>query len=668
MEVSDELKPEKLVTETGHGMTPVSTKTTRPPPTVYSYTLCHISHCDIKLMYDMFGLTPTLITCTSKFPIIRLGKMEAKATGNYSLANAISVRDAGLALACLAGHRASLLIARTAMKRFMPTTYGQLKQDQGSRFPAYFVFIVGIVWTTMSAPICLGAFVFTPADTDQTRVHSRMSTMEKICLSSRGALWTSELPRLSYSSEYLIHHILSLSSLAIILFNNLPRRPLYLIYAGLITELLSDAIALLKFEGKNHKNSRLYAQITVINAISLLIVRALPSITVTLSVLMPVKRISELNYIASVVFYCGWLIRLAFKQLSIQGVVQLVLVRPGYIRIGQRTRITLYRTMLSLSIVTAQVVTAAVYCSQRDVLLLDIENHDLIISGLGIVIAGLVGAKAINYLMLAIDCSPSTAPRSYPPAQGTPPNPDSVCTSLASTLDPDRCTVSFCKMFGVPFLDTISLNGISIQGGILFSALWVSQIHYIAPTLARDVLLASMALALLIGEAVGRIGCYFGGCCGARLDQNHVSKIPSVQILASVLNLIAFFGLVITLNYGLMSLPEMGCTAMAVNAAIRLVVNRLRNDAMDTSTGSTTIFAACQLFLSTWIYFSVRRSHDQEVSSTIRAAAYMIGMSLTFAISGRALCLTLAQSPIWTKLSWLLKPIVLHGWGIYSFE
>ncbi|KAL6799256.1 hypothetical protein GGI42DRAFT_327284 [Trichoderma sp. SZMC 28013] len=42
----------------------------------------------------------------------------------------------------------------------------------------------------------------------------------------------------------------------------------------------------------------------------------------------------------------------------------------------------------------------------------------------------------------------------------------------------------------------------------------------------------------------------------------------------------------------------------------------------------------------------------------------MIGASLLFAISGRSLCLTLAQSTIWTKLSWLLKPFVL----VYLFS
>ncbi|KAL6814288.1 hypothetical protein J3E69DRAFT_347023 [Trichoderma sp. SZMC 28015] len=128
--------------------------------------------------------------------------------------------------------------------------------------------------------------------------------------------------------------------------------------------------------------------------------------------------------------------------------------------------------------------------------------------------------------------------------------------------------------------------------------------------------------------------------------------------------MIAFFGLVTTLNCGLMSLPEMGCTAMVVNAAIRLVVDRLRNDAMDKAVGSTTIFAGCQLFLSSWAYFSVRPSYDQEVSFAIKATACMMGTSLIFAVSGRAVWLRLAQSPIWTKLSWLLKPIVF----VYLFS
>ncbi|EHK26479.1 uncharacterized protein TRIVIDRAFT_218636 [Trichoderma virens Gv29-8] len=590
--------------------------------------------------------------------------MEAKATSEQSLASAISVSDAGWVLVCLAGHRVSLFIARTAMKRFFPTTYAQLKKDQGSRFPAYFVFVVGIVWTIISAPICLGAFVSTPADTDQPGVHPRMSTMERVCLSSRGALWISELPLLSYSSGYIVHHALSLSSLAIIIVNSLPRRPLYLIYAGLITELFSDTVALLRFGGQNHKNSRLYAHISVINALSLLIVRALPAITVTLSVLMPVKRMSGLNYIACVVFYCVWLLRLAFKQLSMLGVVELVLVRPGYIRLGQRTRITLYRLMLGLSIVAVEMVTAAVYCSQRDVLLSSTESHDLVIAGLGTVIAGLFGAKAVNSLMLAIDYSRSKTLHSYPPARRTFPNSDSVFTFFAKTSDPESRTVSFYKMSGVPFLDIISLNGISIQGGILFSALWVSQIHYAAPTVARDVLLASMALALLLGEAIGRIGCYFGGCCGARHDQNRADKIPSVQLLTSTLNLIAFLGLATALNCGLMSLLETGCTAMAVNAAIRLVVDRLRNDAMEKAVGTATVFAGCQLFLSSWIYFSLRRGHDREVSFVISATIYMVAKSLMFAISGRVTWLTLAQLPLRTKLSWLLRPIVF----VYLFS
>ncbi|KAL7907552.1 hypothetical protein GGI35DRAFT_454385 [Trichoderma velutinum] len=603
--------------------------------------------------------------CISKLAIIGTGKMELIGSSEYSLANAVCARDAGLALVCLAVHRVALLIARTAMKRFMPMTYAQLKQDQGSRFLACFVFIVGIVWTAISAPICLGAFVYTPADTDQAGVQPQMSAMERICLSSRGALWISELPRLSYSSEYLVHHTLSLSSLTIVIFNSLPRRPLYLIYAGLITELFSDTVALLKFRGQNHKNSKLYAYITVINALSLLIVRALPAITVTLSVLMPVKRISGLNYIAGVVFYCVWLLRLAFKQLSMQGVVGLVLARPGYIRIGQRTRITLYRLILGLSIVATEVVTAAVYCSQRDILLSDIETHDLIIAGLGTVIAGLFGAKVVNSLMLAIDWSPSNTLHSYLFGEGASPNLDSVCASLTRTFDPNSRTVSIYKMFGVQFLHTVSLNGISIQGGILFSALWVSQIYYVAPTVARDVLLASMALALLVGEAIGRIGCYFGGCCGARHDQSRVDqKIPCVQLLTSMLNMVAFIGLVAALKYDLMSLLEMGCTAMAVNAAIRLVVDRLRNDAMDKVVGSTTIFAGCQLFISSWIYFSLKRSHDREVSFAISATVYMVGKSLVFAISGRALWLTLDQLPLRTKLSWLLKPIVF----VYLFS
>lgn len=128
------------------------------------------------------------------------------------------------------------------VKRWDPSFYADLKLDPSRKLAPYFVFPLGILITFVTTPICLSAYANTPVDADESGAPRPFTPAGKICLASRGVLWASELAPLSFSPEYVAHHVLSLSSLLLVLVRNLPRQALYLIYTGLVTELLSDSV------------------------------------------------------------------------------------------------------------------------------------------------------------------------------------------------------------------------------------------------------------------------------------------------------------------------------------------------------------------------------------------------------------------------------------------
>ncbi|EFQ34323.1 uncharacterized protein GLRG_09467 [Colletotrichum graminicola M1.001] len=165
-----------------------------------------------------------------------------------------------------------------AAKRFNPDFYAKLELDRHRKLRPYFVFPLGILLTLFTTPTCLAAYGETPSAADTFGTDRSFTTNGKICLGSRAVLWVSEMPLLSYSSEYVTHHLLSLGSLALVLVGKSPRRPIYLIYAGLVTELFSDAVALMRFHGRNPANSPTFRRVMLANILSMVSLRIIPAI------------------------------------------------------------------------------------------------------------------------------------------------------------------------------------------------------------------------------------------------------------------------------------------------------------------------------------------------------------------------------------------------------
>jgi hypothetical protein len=569
----------------------------------------------------------------------------------------LPTKDLQYVVAGFIGYQTLIALARGITFLSNRTFYEQLKNDTKWKFRAYFVFPVGFMITLATVPICIEAYASTSAESDTTVTMPAMSLAGKICVGSRGVLWISELPLLSYSSAYINHHILSLSSLALILLNDLPRRPLYLIYAGLVTELFSDTVAVLKFHGFNSSNSRIYAGAATASALSLVILRAVPALAITTSALMLPSTRAEQAYVAAVIFYCGWLLRLSYMQLKQIGLVRIVLNRPAHFVIGNQSRISIFRILLGLSMTMTQASSAIFYYSNKSEVVSAPEIYFLSITGLGTVFAGLFGAKIINSLM--------TLPlkQSNPPSQRRKGDEGQNSEHLVVSKALPSWMLSITERYVDPLIgQDYSLNGISIQGGVLFAASWLAFGPTAASPVNRSLLVASTLLSLPLGEALGRVGCFFGGCCGSMRDENGEPLYPPVQFLTSLMNLSLFLSLINAFNAGVFDVYKAAAIASAGNAAIRLVVDPLRNDTNGNHMNITSFFAGGQLLLSS--LFIIENKAGQDV---IPVSIATVAVCLTLFCCARVArtAYILLMRFVWrSQMKWLIRPVNL----VYTFS
>ncbi|WYZ36035.1 hypothetical protein EsH8_X_000682 [Colletotrichum jinshuiense] len=224
--------------------------------------------------------------------------------------------DATSFLAGLAVYQLLNRVLHKLARRLDPAFYATLELDKSRKLAPYFVFPVGLLVTLVTAPICLSAYNETPPATDVFAAQRPFTTSGKICLASRGVLWISELPLLSYSPEYFAHHVLALASLLVTLVQSAPRRPFYLIYAGLATEIFSDTIALLRHHGRNAGNSSVFRRAMVANVVTMVVLRIVPIAAFAATMPRPSP-----DFIAGVTMYCVYLARLTYIQLRTLGFI-----------------------------------------------------------------------------------------------------------------------------------------------------------------------------------------------------------------------------------------------------------------------------------------------------------------------------------------------------------
>ncbi|KAK5996347.1 hypothetical protein PT974_01681 [Cladobotryum mycophilum] len=553
-------------------------------------------------------------------------------------------------IAGLAAYELVQVFLHTFTKRFNPSFYATLHKDPSFKLRPYFVFISGIALTIFTTPICLNAYTSTPADTDIFG-HSRgFSSAEKICLSSRGVLWIAELPLLTYSTEIVTHHILALSSLATILVTNFPRRPLYLIYAGLITELFSDSFCMLRIHGQNAENSKTFRICMLSNAFALILLRVIPITAFIMTVFMPAADIRTWVYTAAIAFYCGYMLYCSYLQLSVLGYIKLVKDRPAYLQIMGKYHISLYSMLFGTAMVAAQASTIAMFRWSRDEPLTDGENRSLAIMGLGAAATGLLGATLLY---------PAFEDRKHSTSNDIAPAGCSVGLAVQARTTNITIQGGPSGPLSQPPLRSGCTIRFAIQGGILSAACFLLSSLTLSPIPQKPALLSAMALSLPLGESIGRVGCHYAGCCGSKLHHGKENHGP-VQLLSSTMNMAAFAVLSSLVLKSTLSLYEAGALAILANASIRLSVDPLRESGSikGNKLPVTTRFALGQLFLSCILLAGIELTTMQNTIDTITSTMKATLLTLLTTYFARTAWATLMQRmQSFTHLAPLVRPL-----------
>jgi prolipoprotein diacylglyceryltransferase len=252
-----------------------------------------------------------------------------------------------------------------------------------------------------------------------------------------------------------------------------------------------------------------------------------------------------------------------------------------------------------LAIAAVQLFSARLYLHSSELVSHQAEV-DLALTGFGAVL--LVGAARLAF-------KPSTS------------SSDSECTGDASQShqDSESQAVTLAKLsMSSPKTNYTAIircrpafNGLSVQGATLFATAWVLMSPLsLCGTIDRRLLLSTMAVCLPLGEGIGRIGCFFAGCCGSvRLGSGSGrEKYPSLQLLSTAMNLASFAWCMYRFPA---SLTQAGCTSAAANALIRCLVDPLRQDVSSNPFSRARIFALGQLSVSVAIMLRhLANEHD----------------------------------------------------------
>ncbi|XWW98737.1 hypothetical protein V2A60_006739 [Cordyceps javanica] len=328
-----------------------------------------------------------------------------------------------------------------------------------------------------------------------------------------------------------------------------------------------------------------------------------------------------LAFFSTVAFYAGFVSYQAYKLAAGLGYISFRPASPAHfmLKIGNETRrISVYSLLMGLAIASTELASATLYELASDGTLPRRELVSLATIGMGAVVSGLFGAKLMNYTLSA------------PVGRGT---------TTQNTPAPSYLSN------GVPRRLCPAYKGISIQGAMLFSLIWL----HISPNLSGNVnnrlLFGAVGVSLPIGEAVGRVGCYFAGCCGSMRKE----KYPGIQLLAAALNLIVFCSSAMHLaSHGTSRIGEIGLKAIAANGTVRLVLNPLRTDAANMLFSPASMFAATQvLFFSSILAFEEAKAGMNPVVSVLAATRATLSNALLCCVAAAGWELAAKQLKKW---------------------
>ncbi|KAI9733628.1 MAG: hypothetical protein M1834_003230 [Cirrosporium novae-zelandiae] len=467
-------------------------------------------------------------------------------------------------------------IGRKVLHHVSPNLYKHLQAEQ--TLVRYLTFAIGVFVTLIATPICLQALQESSSDNDVLGQPQKSSPAGQVCLASRGVLWISELNRLDYSNGYVVHHLSSLGYLLYQLQFRLPLRPIYAIYASLFTELFSDLACMLVYQGLKADTSSLAYRVRVINTLSLLFLRV-PPIVYAASFLGEYTLSNPLLWmnIISLFLYTRFIFNIARSDLSTLKILTFISEKPAHLLLFQRYKLPLYGLFFSAASFTTAILTTFIFSHTSPKA--PLENSNTFQLSLQLLSAGLIALAGARI------------------------------PAIIAENGSHRQVSS--KLF--------ARSGFWLQGAMLAGALGVNFIPFIEDPSDRTHLLASLALVFPLGEAIGRIGCHYAGCCGRvalssknashkdkvfKEKQDHNHTFTSPQLLTTLLNTLTTTTLIATVLTQTLPLSTASTLSLLFQSAIRLTLSPLRQTPPPKTTNPkplsllrspTNIFAILQL-------------------------------------------------------------------------
>ena len=428
-------------------------------------------------------------------------------------------------------------IFKILFRQYIPGIYSSFYRDR--KDAQYFAFIMGILITVVTTPFCYNALQES-SDTNDGLGNPNLPTSGQICVASRSVLWLSELNRLDHSNAFLAHHISSLSYLIWHVQIQMPMRIIYAFNTSLITELFSDIACLMNIHGFKATNSSMAYGVQALNTAFLVVIR-LPPIIYSVKFLS-LHSVGDPRFWTNMIclaIYARFIVNLVISNCNRLQIFKIKREQPTHLRVFQRFDISVYGIFFSVASFVAAVMTAKVYIDNLPTPVTEKELSRLNLQLLLVAMGAIVGSRV-----------PSVAVKSGPMA---------IFTRQLFEETP-----------------------IWLQGGMLGAAIIV----IISPLTNRYRLFLSLAASLPIGEAIGRVGCFFAGCCSGGGSSG---TSMSVQTKASILN--AILGISTLGLYGSENLTLQGAAVLSLscNALIRIFLR-------------PNIFAIAQFILSAAVF------------------------------------------------------------------
>ena len=456
-----------------------------------------------------------------------------------------------------------------------PNLFNYLSKNRAQRLDPFLAFAIGWLITFFSAPICtIAALDSTPKARlfDQT---IEPTILEQTCVATRVVLWVGEIPRLQFSSMYTAHHVFSIAAFLGIVHIRAPIQQLFVLYAALCTELFSTAIALLKVLGWKARDSKGVRAATYVNILLLLSIRV-PSTcwSIWLVVSSGMREMRIIANVGPLLIYVLYLLYCAYRQSQTLGIIDVDWRAPAHIRVFGTFGITLYAVCLLCAWVAVTLSSMWLYSMSSAEPLRTREAQDIMLLAFRVAIAGLIGAASLPRIVGA-----KRLPRGKRP----------TCASRGLWLQAGELAMVLALFF--------SRFGNAYEHRALFCA---------------------VSLSLPLGEAIGRLGCYFGGCCGGRqpkgMREANDPLVESVPLTSMCINGIIYVLLASVTAIELLDLEHTACLAVAFNGMTRIFTDSLREDVprlrILAGQSPTTVFASFQGFSGFFIFSRLNPIND----------------------------------------------------------